>query len=76
MPLKNASGMESPDMVRQYMSNQAAEWLEKAGLHLPRRANGDANVPLEISPLFALDAAELAARVDRNMRIDGPTYLV
>jgi hypothetical protein len=32
-------------------------------------------VPLEISPLFALDADELAAKVGRGMRIDGPTYL-
>jgi UDP-N-acetylglucosamine/UDP-N-acetylgalactosamine diphosphorylase len=75
MPLKNAAGMESPEMVRQYMSNQAADWLEKAGVRVPRKANGAAAVPLEISPLFALAPEELAAKVDRNMRIDGPMYL-
>jgi hypothetical protein len=31
--------------------------------------------PLEISPLFALDAEELAAKVGAGMRVEGPTYL-
>ena len=42
---------------------------------VPRLANGDAAVPLEISPLFALDAEELAAKVDRTLEIQEPTYL-
>src|SRR5207253_10287491 len=56
VPLKNATGPDSPPVVRQAMSNQAAQWLEKAGVKVPHTANGDAAVPLEISPLFALDA--------------------
>jgi UDP-N-acetylglucosamine/UDP-N-acetylgalactosamine diphosphorylase len=75
MPLKNASGPDSPESVRQALSNLAGEWLEKAGITVPRRPNGDAAVPLEISPLFALDAEELAARVDRGLRIREPLYL-
>jgi UDP-N-acetylglucosamine/UDP-N-acetylgalactosamine diphosphorylase len=76
MPLKNATGPDSPATVRQAISNQAAEWLTKAGVAVPRNANGDSTFPLEISPLFALDAEELAAKVNRNLRIEGPTYLV
>ena len=45
------------------------------GSGLPRTPAGDAAVNLEISPLYALDAAELAAKVDRKLRIEGPTYL-
>jgi len=75
MPLKNATGVESPAMVRQYMSNLAADWLEQAGVQVPRLASGDAAVPVEISPLFALDAEELARKVDSAMRISGPTCL-
>jgi hypothetical protein len=41
---------------------------------VPQQANGDVAVPLEISPLFALDAAEFAAKTDRSWRIDGPRY--
>jgi UDP-N-acetylglucosamine/UDP-N-acetylgalactosamine diphosphorylase len=74
-PLKNATGPDSPATVRQAISNLAADWLQQAGVAVPRQANGDAAVPLEISPLVALDAAELAARVDRGLKISGPTYL-
>jgi len=74
-PLKNATGPDSPATVRQAMSNLAADWLEKAGVAVPRQPNGDVAAPLEISPLFALDATELASKVDRGMKIEGPTYL-
>ncbi len=74
-PLKNASGRDSPASVRRALSTQAADWLEQAGIAVPRDAKGFAAVPLEISPLFALDAEELAQKVDRNLRIQEPTYL-
>jgi UDP-N-acetylglucosamine/UDP-N-acetylgalactosamine diphosphorylase len=74
-PLKNASGTDSPQAVAQAISDLAGDWLEQAGVKVPRTPGGHAAVPLEISPLFALDAEELAAKVDRGMRIDGPTNL-
>jgi UDP-N-acetylglucosamine/UDP-N-acetylgalactosamine diphosphorylase len=61
--------------VRQAISNFAGDWLERAGIRVPRKANGDAAVPLEISPLYALDAEELAAKVDRRLRVEGALYL-
>jgi UDP-N-acetylglucosamine/UDP-N-acetylgalactosamine diphosphorylase len=75
VPLKNATGPDSPEVVRQAMSNLAADWLERAGVRVPRDATGNVAVPLEISPLYALDPEELAAKVDRNLRIEEPTYL-
>jgi UDP-N-acetylglucosamine/UDP-N-acetylgalactosamine diphosphorylase len=75
MPLKNASGADSPETVRQAQSDLAADWLARAGVKVPRRPDGSAAVPLEVSPLFALDAEELAARVDRSLRVEGPLYL-
>ena len=74
-PLKNASGRDSPESVRQAMSNLAADWIERAGVHVPRRPGGDTAVPLEISPLYALDAEELVRKLDKKTRIEGPTYL-
>jgi UDP-N-acetylglucosamine/UDP-N-acetylgalactosamine diphosphorylase len=71
-PLKNATGPDSPESVARAMSNLAADWLQRAGVAVPR---GHAAVPLEISPLFALDAEELMGKVDRSLRIDGPLYL-
>jgi UDP-N-acetylglucosamine/UDP-N-acetylgalactosamine diphosphorylase len=74
-PLKNATGPDSPETVRRAMSNLAADWLERAGVKVPRQANGEVAVPLEISPLYALDAEELASKVDRRTRIESATYL-
>ncbi|HMC66880.1 MAG TPA: UDPGP type 1 family protein, partial [Gemmataceae bacterium] len=74
-PLKNATGRDSPETVRQAISNLAADWLERASVTVPRRPDGDAAFPLEISPLHALDAEELASKVNRGLRVQGPTYL-
>lgn len=74
VPLKNASGADSPEAVRGALTELAASWLERAGVRVPRAAGGAAAVPLEVSPLFALDAEELASKVDRGTRIAGPTY--
>lgn len=75
-PLKNATGLESPETVRRAICNLAASWLTQAGIEVPRGAGGNTAVALEVSPLFALDAAELAAKVSPALRIDGPTYFV
>jgi UDP-N-acetylglucosamine/UDP-N-acetylgalactosamine diphosphorylase len=68
-PIKNASGEDSLatslyDQVRQW-----AVWMEKAGVKVPRDADGQVAAALEISPLFADSAEELAARVDRKLAI-------
>ena len=70
-PVKNASGAErdSPETVRSQMSDLHREWLQQAGAEVP------ANVNVEISPLFALDAEELARRIMRGMKLQSATYL-
>jgi UDP-N-acetylglucosamine/UDP-N-acetylgalactosamine diphosphorylase len=73
-PLKNATGPDSPETVKQAMSNVAGDWLKQAGVQVPRRDNGDVAVALEISPLFALDAHQLRGKVGPQTRIEGPTY--
>jgi UDP-N-acetylglucosamine/UDP-N-acetylgalactosamine diphosphorylase len=74
-PLKNATGRDSPETVARAQTNLAADWLEQAGVKVQRRPDGEPAFPLEISPLLALDAEELAKRLDRSARIEGPTYL-
>jgi UDP-N-acetylglucosamine/UDP-N-acetylgalactosamine diphosphorylase len=70
-PLKNAPGADrdTPEYVREYMVDQQRGWLEEAGTKVA------AGVPVEISPLWAFDAAGVAARTDRPDTIDKPTYL-
>ena len=71
-PLKNATGADSPEAVKQAITDLAADWLGKAGGAAPKRPDGGAAVALEVGPLFALDREEFADKVDRNTRIDGP----
>jgi UDP-N-acetylglucosamine/UDP-N-acetylgalactosamine diphosphorylase len=70
-PLKNAPGAkrDTPEYVQRLMVAQHRGWLEAAGT---RVAN---DVPVEINPLWALDAEEVAARADRPRVIEKPTYL-
>lgn len=74
-PLKNASGDDSPDTVRRALIHQAATWLEQAGVALPRDAQGQPAFPVEISPLFALDAEEMKRKVRPGLPVDRPLDL-
>ena len=74
-PLKNASGPASPDTVRARLSALYAGWLEAAGAPVPRGEDGAPDHPIEISPLVALDAADLGGRVDRAVPVTGPVLL-
>jgi len=74
-PLKNATGADSPASVRQRMSDLFGDWLERAGATVPRRPDGSVPFGLEISPLFALDAAELKSKLEPGLKVEGPLYL-
>jgi UDP-N-acetylglucosamine/UDP-N-acetylgalactosamine diphosphorylase len=70
-PVKNAPDAErdTPEYAQRFMIGQHRRWLRAAGTHVA------ADVAVEISPLWALDEAGVAARVDRPARIEQPTYL-
>jgi UDP-N-acetylglucosamine/UDP-N-acetylgalactosamine diphosphorylase len=74
-PLKNATGPDSPATVRQRMSDLFAGWLESAGAVVPRRQDGSVPFGIEISPLYALDAAELKSKLPPGLKIEEPLYL-
>lgn len=69
-PLKNAPGAErdTPEYVRDRMAAKSRRLLREAGCHL------DGKPVVEISPLFALDSADLAAKLPKNSRIAGAVY--
>lgn len=73
-PLKNASGADSPQAVEQAISDLTADWLTRAGVEVPHNADGSSALALEVSPLFAQDAPELAGRLRPGLRLRGPTY--
>ena len=67
-PLKNGSGPDSPETVRAAMSALHAGWLEAAGVPTHGHA-------VEVSPLLALDAAELRAKLPPGFAVTGPTLV-
>jgi UDP-N-acetylglucosamine/UDP-N-acetylgalactosamine diphosphorylase len=58
-PLKNREGDNSPETVRRALNNTYGRWLTDAGYDLPRDASGNYLADIEISPLVALQAADL-----------------
>ena len=74
-PLKNATGPDSPATVRQRMSDLFAGWLEAAGATVTRRPDGSVPFGIEISPLFALDPAELKSKIEPGLVVERPIYL-
>jgi UDP-N-acetylglucosamine/UDP-N-acetylgalactosamine diphosphorylase len=69
-PLKNASGAkdDTPESVRTQMMAVARDWLRQAG------AQVEDDAIVEISPLFALDAEELAKKIAPGTTITEPTF--
>jgi UDP-N-acetylglucosamine/UDP-N-acetylgalactosamine diphosphorylase len=69
-PLKNAPGdpRDTPESVQRQMIALHAEWLRAAACEV---APG---VPVEISPLFAQNAEELAAQVRTGMVVTQSRY--
>lgn len=68
-PIKNKEGEDSPATARQAQINLFGRWLEQAGVAVPRDARGDVAVPIEISPLVALDAQELRRKLPKDLNL-------
>jgi UDP-N-acetylglucosamine/UDP-N-acetylgalactosamine diphosphorylase len=71
-PLKNATGENSAQSVRQVLSDNYARWLEKAGAKIARDAHGHTRIALEISPLTALESEDLIGTIVPGSMIDQP----
>jgi UDP-N-acetylglucosamine/UDP-N-acetylgalactosamine diphosphorylase len=73
-PLKNAEGADSPATTEQALCDLAADWITRAGGTVSRRPDGSAAVKVEISPLYALDAEELARKLPAGTRVEADRY--
>jgi UDP-N-acetylglucosamine/UDP-N-acetylgalactosamine diphosphorylase len=69
-PIKNAQGNDSPKKARQDLSNYFAAWFEELGIHVPRDDSGNSKFSIEISPLYAQDAAELGEKLPSGFEIN------
>ncbi|MBT3198945.1 MAG: UDPGP type 1 family protein [Phycisphaerales bacterium] len=74
-PIKNAEGLDSPITCLHHQVRRAANWLKAAGVELPLDAEGQTAAAIEISPLFADSAEELAKKIDPSLTITGGQQL-
>ncbi|MHC5003232.1 MAG: UTP--glucose-1-phosphate uridylyltransferase [Planctomycetota bacterium] len=58
-PIKNASGVDSPETSHRLQSERAGRWLERRGVAVPRDGEGHVSARIEISPLTALEPDDL-----------------
>ena len=68
-PVKNATGTDSAEVTHQMIIERAATWLQKAGIKVPRKADGTPDCILEIAPGFALTPEDVKAKVDQMPKI-------
>jgi UDP-N-acetylglucosamine/UDP-N-acetylgalactosamine diphosphorylase len=68
-PVKNAEGVDSPATCRRDQIRRAARWLKDAGVEIPAK-NGEPDVTLEISPLYATSAEQLKKRKVAINKVD------
>ncbi len=68
-PIKNATGEDSAESCRALLVAEWARWIEAAGGEVARRADGSVDGRIEVSPLYALDAADLAAKLPGGFRM-------
>jgi len=68
-PVKNAAGDDSVQTALRDQIRRSAEWLERAGVAVPRDAHGEVAAAIEISPLLALEAGDLIGKVDPALTI-------
>ena len=69
-PVKNARGDDSPDSARAQLMGLHRGWLRAAGAELR-----DPEARVEISALYAADAAELKERLPQGFVVEGDMYL-
>jgi len=69
-PVKNAAGNDSPDSARVMMIERAADWLESAGIEVPRKADNTVDAVIEIAPAFALEKDDVKAKLEKVPKIN------
>jgi UDP-N-acetylglucosamine/UDP-N-acetylgalactosamine diphosphorylase len=64
-PTKNRTGIDSIETTRQMIIDRATDWLQAAGVQIPRKADGSPDCTLEIAPAFALHKEDVKEKLDR-----------
>ncbi|MHC4636984.1 MAG: UTP--glucose-1-phosphate uridylyltransferase [Planctomycetota bacterium] len=68
-PIKNATGVDSALTSSEMIIARSADWLEAAGVKVPRKEDGSPDCIIEIAPGFALEKEDVKQKLDRIPRI-------
>ena len=68
-PTKNATGVDSIETTRKMMTARAADWLESAGVTIPRKPDGSVDCLLEIAPSFAPEKEDIKEKLNQIPKI-------
>ncbi len=68
-PTKNATGIDSVQTTKQMMVARAADWLEAAGVAVPRKPDGSPDCLIEIAPSFAAEKDDVKAKLNQIPKI-------
>jgi UDP-N-acetylglucosamine/UDP-N-acetylgalactosamine diphosphorylase len=68
-PTKNATGVDSVETTRRMMVARAADWLESAGVTIPRKPDGSVDCLLEIAPSFAIEKEDIKEKLNQIPKI-------
>ncbi len=76
-PVKNLEGVDSVESCRRDLVRRACAWLDKAGIAVPRAADGEPDATIEISPAYADSEEDLVARMRGKVDVPrGSVWLV
>lgn len=75
-PVKNAEGVDSAITARRDLKRRAARWLSEIGVAVPMQDDGEPDCTIEISPAYALDAADLQHRLAMDPEIEAGATLL
>jgi UDP-N-acetylglucosamine/UDP-N-acetylgalactosamine diphosphorylase len=64
-PTKNSTGVDSVETTKQMIVDRATDWLESAGVAIPKKADGSPDCQIEIAPGFALDREEVKEKLNQ-----------
>ena len=68
-PVKNPTGIDSIETAKEIMVVRAADWLESAGVTVPRKPDNSVNATVEIAPSFALEKDDIKAKLNQIPQI-------
>ena len=68
-PVKNTAGTDSIETAKEMMVARSADWLESAGITVPKKDDGSIDCIIEIAPAFALEKKDIKEKISRIPQI-------